>query len=390
MPIAVTRRRVTAMSHHWPDDVQFTRLELVRRDRDCPDCERYMHVCDHRHHRVFTMTGPLHIVSKLVHCPDDDCPGHHKTYSPEEEMGITMPWWTIAWDVFAWIGFRRFARHWSVPQLRHELSDSYGIDLSEDAIENCINRYRTMVAARHQDPAVLAEEYRDVKDSRLSIDGLQPEKGHETLYVVRELRNKRVWFAESLISSSTEEVKHLFERAKKWAERLGIPVAWWMSDKQEAFVKCIADVFPGTPHRYCRNHFMQDLAKPVLERDSRAKKRMRGRIRGLREIEREVLEERREEQKDSRPDDGTDGAETDVTLDYCTAVRGILNDSQGGPLHPTGIRMADALGEVRESLGRNLDAKKGGRGNCGSRASRSVSTAGSRRSRRSRRKSASG
>jgi hypothetical protein len=47
-----------------------------------------------------------------------------------------------------------------------------------------------------------------------------------------------------------------------------------------------------------------------------------------------------------------------VVLDYCAAVRGILNDDQGGPLHPPGLRMAEALEEVRESIQRNLDAKK--------------------------------
>jgi hypothetical protein len=48
-----------------------------------------------------------------------------------------------------------------------------------------------------------------------------------------------------------------------------------------------------------------------------------------------------------------------VVLDYCAAVRGILNDDQGGPLHPPGLRMAEALNEVRESIQRNLDEKKG-------------------------------
>ena len=50
----------------------------------------------------------------------------------------------------------------------------------------------------------------------------------------------------------------------------------------------------------------------------------------------------------------------DVILEYCTVVRGILNDDQGGPLHPPGLRMAEALGEVRDSIQRNLDEKKGG------------------------------
>ena len=49
-----------------------------------------------------------------------------------------------------------------------------------------------------------------------------------------------------------------------------------------------------------------------------------------------------------------------VVLDYCAMVRGILNDDQGGPLHPPGLRMAEALGEVRASLDRSLSVKKGG------------------------------
>ena len=377
------------MSRHWPEGIDFRRLELVPRERACPDCGHHMHICDHRNHRIFTMEGPLHIVSKLVHCPEDECPGHHKTFSSEEESSITMPWWSIGWDVFAWMGFRRFSRHWSVTQLKDELSDTHGIAVSDDTVERYLRRYQTMVAARHQDPELLREEYRDVKGLAMSIDGLQPEKGHETLYVVRERGRKRVWFAESLISSSTEEVQRLFERARAWAERLGIPVTSWMSDKQDAFVKGIAEVFPAAPHGYCRSHFMRNLAKPVLEKDSRAKVAMRRRIRGLREIEREVLEERREERDESGADDATGNEGRDVTLDYSTAVRGILNSNRGGPLQPAGIRMADALGEVRESIRRNVGAKNGGRKNRGSCASASASTAGLPRSKTSRRKSAS-
>ncbi len=55
-----------------------------------------------------------------------------------------------------------------------------------------------------------------------------------------------------------------------------------------------------------------------------------------------------------------DEAPQDVVLDYCAAVRGILNDDQGGPLHPPGLRMAEALEDVQGSLQRNLEAKKGG------------------------------
>ena len=123
----------------------------------------------------------------------------------------------------------------------------------------------------------------------LTIDGLQPEKGHETLYVVRELGQKRIWFAEALISATADEVRRLITKAKEWAESLGKPVVLWISDRQDAFVTGIAAEFPDVPHRYCDNHFLRDVAKPMLEADSHAKVQMRRKVRGLRKIERAVL-----------------------------------------------------------------------------------------------------
>ena len=41
-----------------------------------------------------------------------------------------------------------------------------------------------MLAARQQDSERLAEAYKEIEALVLTSDGLQPEKGHETLYVV--------------------------------------------------------------------------------------------------------------------------------------------------------------------------------------------------------------
>jgi hypothetical protein len=369
------------MSYRWPADTVFTALELEVDDRVCPVCGGAMTVCDHRHRRLFTFEGPLQVTSKLVHCPDIDCSGGHQTYSPESETALAMPWWVLGWDVFSWVGHRRFARHWSVPQLRSELADTYGITLSADALEKYVRRYQCMVAARQQDPAQMAAAYAGTKKVILAIDGLQPEKGHETLYVVRELTQKRVWFAEPLLSSAAAEVRQLLARAGEWATRLGLTVALWLSDKQDAFVSGIAAEFPGVAHRYCSNHFLRDLAKPMLEADSHAKVQMRSKVRGLRGIERDILEEQRAavaedvtnaaaDHSVSAPLPGATPAVAasspnpdrlgNVALDYATTIRGILNNDQGGPLQPPGLRMAEALTEVQESLQRNLAAKKGG------------------------------
>src|SRR5262249_24224710 len=263
------------------------------------------------------------------------------------------------------------ARHWSVGPSRAELADTYQIRLSADAIETYIHRYQQMLAARRQAPGQLAAAYADVEAVMLAIDGLQPEQRHETLYVVRELERKRVWFAEPLLSSATTEVQQLLVQARSWAEGLGKPVRLWMSDKQDAFVRGIAAAFPGVPHRYGAHHFIRDVAKPVLEADSHAKVHMRRTVRGLGAIEQEVLSEQRTPEplsllappREATSSDAVevDDASQDVVLDYCAAVRGILNDDPGGPLHPPGWRMAEALADVHASLPRNVEAQKGGR-----------------------------
>ena len=128
------------MPHRWPADTDFRFWELDVLDRDCASCGRMMHICDHRYRHFYTLEGPVELVCKLNHCPNPDCPGHAKTKSPEMEATIALPAWAIGWDVFCWIGHRRFARHWSIPQIRHELIDSYAIELTEPCIALYVQR----------------------------------------------------------------------------------------------------------------------------------------------------------------------------------------------------------------------------------------------------------
>ena len=255
-------------------------------------------------------------------------------------------------------------------------------------------------------PRPCSGSIKSVDEIILSIDGLQPEKGHETLYVVRELTQKRAWFAEALISATADEVRRLIARAKGWAEALGKPVGLWLSDRQDAFVTGIAAEFPGVPHRYCQNHFLRDVAKPVSgdrqpcqgpdaqegarpaeDRTGRAQAAGRRGAGGRRRDgcrshdggDRSSRRTRRASQADAA------GA---VVLDYCAAVRGILNDDQGGPLRPPGLRMAEALDEVRASIQRDLDEKKGGSRRSNSAAWPAASTEASTKSGPNKRRSA--
>jgi len=343
------------MSKKWPANTIFHEITVRHATCVCPACGGPLYHRATRRWCVYRFAGPTRLACYLVSCVNPHCAEYRHLLSPEAERQIALPRWRLDWQILLWIGFRRFKRHWSIPQLQAELKDTYQIRLSDTMLADYLYLYQTMVAARHADVEQLREAYQDTPDLVLTIDGIQPEKGHETVYVVRELRQQRVWFAETLLSSATEEIQPLIRRARQVAEQLGIRVCGWMSDKQEAFVTAIAAEFPGTPHRYCANHFLRDVAAPMLALDNAAKVRMRRKIRGLRALERTCLQT---ELPSEDPSEGLTPVQqqraTQIVLSSCAVVRGILNSHQGGPLWPPGWNMAYALREVAQSLERNL------------------------------------
>src|SRR5580692_1099112 len=122
------------MSHlRWGPGIEFRKLVLEPEpdDRRCAHCGEFTHIYEHRDRRLYLLTGATHLVSKIAHCMDKECPGHQEVVESAAEMGLAPPFWTIGWDVFAWMGHRRFARNWSVPQIRERrqlllpVSDNY-------------------------------------------------------------------------------------------------------------------------------------------------------------------------------------------------------------------------------------------------------------------------
>lgn len=73
----------------------------------------------------------------------------------------------------------------------------------------------------------------------------------------------------------------------------------------------------------------------------------------MRSIEREILT-----QEHSEDEKKTINPTEEVVLDYCSAIRGILNSNQGSPVYPAGLRMVDSLKQVRESLQVNINLKR--------------------------------
>lgn len=79
---------------------------------------------------------------------------------------------------------------------------------------NLLARYDELVALNLSEPerikAIVCQEQRVV----LAIDGLQPDKGHEVLWVIRDCLSGEILLARTLLSATTQDLATLLKQVK--------------------------------------------------------------------------------------------------------------------------------------------------------------------------------
>ena len=127
----------------------------------------------------------------------------------------------------------------------------------------------------------------------LAIDGMQPDVGHEVLWVVRDCLSGEVLLARSLLSST----QRIFRLLREVTEMLPVPIRGVISDGQQTIRKAVARL-AGVPHQLCQFHYLREAAKPIFEADRHAKTELKKLVRGVRPIER-ALEGQEDEQAEA-------------------------------------------------------------------------------------------
>ena len=122
----------------------------------------------------------------------------------------------------------------------------------------------------------LLAKKKDIKWLSLSIDGLQPERGNEILYIIRELQTWEILFSKYLKFSDEETItKEIYEPLKKLTEKIGFPILWLNADKQLTLTTAFKKIFPSVPVQHCQSHFLKALRKPVQEESSKMSKEIK-------------------------------------------------------------------------------------------------------------------
>jgi hypothetical protein len=150
---------------------------------------------ENRRHLV-TLSGPVRLGLRIRRCEAPGCRRFHLPYRPEAEGALALPQHEFGLDVVTLVGLLRHRDHRSVPEI-HAALRGCGVEIAERSVTNLLDRYDELLATALTDPRRLRRVLKAQRDVILALDGLQPDVGHEVLWVVRDCLSGTVILARS-------------------------------------------------------------------------------------------------------------------------------------------------------------------------------------------------
>jgi hypothetical protein len=321
-----------ARPHHALDKLSLQTFEPL--STTCLPCGKAAHIAYHTQRTVTTLTGRYRLHLAVRRCTSPDCPRYHQPYRPEAEGAWALPHGEYGLDVIALVGFLRYRRHQSLPEIHRSLHER-GLAIGERTVLNLLARYEELVTVHITDQERLQSLAQKQGHLILAVDGLRPDVGHEVLWVVRDCASSEILLARPLLSEREADLVTLLKEVQ---DALSVPIHGVISDGQHSIRNAVATAFPEIPHQLCHFHYLREAAKPVYEADRHAKKALKKQVRGIRPIEREVEQQENEE--------------ATITRKYCLAVRSALTDDGHPPLSAPGLKLHERLSLIVASLER--------------------------------------
>ena len=210
-----------------------------------------------------------------------------------------------------------------------------GVAIAERSVTNLLDRYDELLATALTGARRLRRVLKGQRGVILALDGLQPDVGHEVLWVVRDCLSGEVLLARSLLSGRAADLAPLLREV---AEAVGVPVLGVVCDGQTSIRQAVA--------RGAAGGAAPALPVPLPARGGAAGLRGRpprqggaeGEVRGVRPIERAL--------------EGRDDPAAEVARGYCAAVRSAITDDGRPPLAASGLKLKARLEAVADSLDR--------------------------------------
>jgi hypothetical protein len=195
-----------------------------------------------------TLDGLIELTLPVRRCQNPNCELYRRSYRPEQEGRYALPHGEFGLDVIALIGNLRFAEHRSVPEIHRALL-ARGVPIAQRSVSEQLYRYEELVALHVADEKRLRQQLLEQGRVVLALDGLQPDVGHEVLWVLRDCLSGEILLARSLLGGTADDLAPLLEEVHA---ALPVPICGVISDGQHAIRHAVARSLPGVPH-HCAN-----------------------------------------------------------------------------------------------------------------------------------------
>ncbi len=280
-------------------------------------------------------------------CPDPQCVGHQRTYRSVEADALALAHFTYGLDIVLLVGRLRLKEHQTVDEIHQEVLrrlEPLGVKIARREILYLFEAYCTLLRASSEakdDVEWLAQVEKN-GGIIVSVDGIQPEKGNETVYLVRDALTGRVLAAENVTSSETAVMKALLAPVVA----LGVKVLGTITDAQESELKAVEELWPHMPHQVCQFHALRDASQSAYAADKQIKTAMR------KQLQPKLRAVRKQLKKQIPKAEPEEAKQLAVLDDYATGILTALNTDGLQPFTYATVEAAQALEEVEASLQR--------------------------------------
>lgn len=315
--------------------------------------------CQHKLQRCVTISDRMLItlkqVIRVVHCgyrcPDRQCSGRTRLYRSAQADALALPGFTFGLDSVLEVGHLRLRAHQTVDEIHQTLSGQLALfqqTISRREILFLFEAYSALLRAGTEvtHDECWKEQVSENTGIILSIDGIQPDKGDETIYLLRDVLTGRILHAENVTESTKERLKQLLAPVVA----LKVPVIGVISDAQATELQAVAELWPGVPHQICQLHAIREAGRLIYNADHRVKTDMRismqERTHAYRHHLHHYLREAGEQTEENQQ------AITQVRMleDYAAMVEGALTIDGIKPFGYAGLEMQEALTSIQTSL----------------------------------------
>jgi len=231
----------------------------------------------HMRKYVQTMNGPLFVAGKSKKCDSPDCAHSGQHYHASKVWRISLPQSTYGLDVLAFIGWQHEHEHKQLVEIQRMLNEQ-GIEVCERNVGRLYRQFLALLGGTNERVERILEETEKKHGGLIwGIDALQPE-GHGTLlYVLYEVLSGTPVAGAQLDHPTADE---LMEWLKPY-EELPYKVLDTLSDGEDTIIAALEGCWSDAPRQRCQEHFLGNLAEPVLDVDSDLRKWMRNDLGGL-------------------------------------------------------------------------------------------------------------